>query len=278
MPAEAALKLIAECIKANGGTVAVVKLKSQLGRAYAFVGAKANVAGATIVSTPKVAFSAEKLLALASKVSGITPEWLKKHSPVNPVELGSREFLEHLYHGGEKVIVFTDFQSQGQHLYEVGGEAPADLPEGASEGVWFLVNPVDGDSYPNPRQMNKPSRRSEESVVAWRYLVLENDVAEANAWLSCLVQLPLRIAAIYTSGGKSIHALVRLDAVSKQHWDEERNSIKPIMVPLGADPNAMTAVRLSRLPATLRGERLQELLYLDPSPDGKPIIHRALNR
>jgi len=36
-------------------------------------------------------------------------------------------------------------------------------------------------------------------VTAWRYLVLESDVAEAGQWLNLLVQLPLPIAAIYTS-------------------------------------------------------------------------------
>lgn len=89
------------------------------------------------------------------------------------------------------------------------------------------------------------------------------------------MQLPLKIAAIYTSGGKSIHALVRLDAVSKQHWDQERDVIKPIAVTLGADGSAMTAVRLSRLPSTLRGQISQKLLYLDPCPDGIPIISKV---
>jgi hypothetical protein len=106
-------------------------------------------------------------------------------------------------------------------------------------------------------------------------MVLENDEADESEWLACLVQLPLRIAAIYTSGGKSIHALVRIDAGSKPQWDRERDAIKPVVVTLGADPNAMTAVRLSRLPGTMRGERPQQLLYLDPNPDGSPIIAKA---
>ena len=119
------------------------------------------------------------------------------------------------------------------------------------------------------------SRRSEESITSWRYLVLESDVADSAEWLACLVQLPLKIAAVYTSGGKSIHALVRVDAVSKQHWDAQRDAIKPIVVTLGADPNAMTAVRLSRLPGTMRGDRPQQLLYLDPKPTGVPIISKS---
>ena len=102
--------------------------------------------------------------------------------------------------------------------------------------------------------------------------MLENDTADSRDWLACLAQLPLRIAAIYTSGGKSIHALVRLDAKSKADWDAQRDRIKPVVVILGADPGALTAVRLTRLPGTLRGDRPQRLLYLNPEPDGTPII------
>ena len=108
-------------------------------------------------------------------------------------------------------------------------------------------------------------------MTSWRYLVLENDEADQKEWLACLVQLPLKIVAIYTSGGKSIHALVRLDAVSKQDWDLQRDQMRPIVVTLGADNGSLTAVRLSRLPATMRGDKQQELLYLNPKATAKPI-------
>ena len=51
------------------------------------------------------------------------------------------------------------------------------LPAGP-DGVWFLPQPVDGEFHPNPRQEDKPSRRSEESIVDWRFAVLESDEAE----------------------------------------------------------------------------------------------------
>lgn len=75
--------------------------------------------------------------------------------------------------------------------------------------------------------------------------------------------------------GKSIHALVRLDAASKVEWDSIRDKFKPIVVTLGADENALTAVRLTRLPGAMRGDRPQELFYLDPGADGTPIITRT---
>jgi hypothetical protein len=146
-----------------------------------------------------------------------------------------------------------------------------DFPAGA-DGVWFLAQPVDGEYHCNPRLGGKPSRRSEESVTAWRYAVLESDKAEPDEWLRCLIQLPLRIASVCESGGRSIHALVRLDAESKEDWDAKVRAVKPVLVTLGADPGALSAIRLTRLPQAERGERIQRLLYLNPAPDGTPIL------
>ena len=80
------------------------------------------------------------------------------------------------------------------------------------------------------------------------------------------------IACICESGGRSIHALVRVDADSKASWDALIQKVKPALVTLGADPGALSAVRLTRLPQARRGERVQRLLYLNPAPDGTPIV------
>lgn len=270
---DAAVEVVMTSIKGTGGTFTPLKLKSQVRRAYAHVGTPGDATNA-IVRPSQAVFAPEKLKALAAKVAGIDAGWLAQQSPVSPVGVTSGQFLDHLYLPGEKIVVFTTFESQGQFLYTVGAIENSP-PAGGSDGVWFLVNPVDGEYHPNPRQENKQSRRSEESVTDWRYMVLESDEADANDWLACLVQLPLRIAAIYTSGGKSIHALVRIDAESKPQWDQERDAIKPVVVTLGADAGAMTAVRLSRLPGTMRGEKPQQILYLNPTPDGSPIISKV---
>ena len=151
----------------------------------------------------------------------------------------------------------------------------ADFPAGP-DGVWFLPQPVDGEYHPNPRSEGKLSRRSEESVTAWRYAVLESDKAAPEDWLRCLIQMPLRIVSICESGGRSIHALVRIDAASKEDWDAKVGAIKPVLVTLGADPGALSAVRLTRLPQAQRGERVQRLLYLNPAADGTPILRQNL--
>ena len=227
---------------------------------------------------PKPAFCPMVLKRVAAKAAGVRDvvAFIKERSPVGVEGLTCAGFLRRLYPkgSGEKVLVFSRMQSQGQLVWKADAcdlVLDEDFPAG-SDGVWFLAQPVDGEFHNNPRLGGKPSRRSEESVIAWRYAVLESDEAEADDWLRCLIQLPLRIASICESGGRSIHALVRLDAESKQDWDTKVRAIRPVLVTLGADPGALSAVRLTRLPQAKRGERVQRLLYLNPAPDGTPII------
>jgi len=244
------------------------------------LGAKANSNNLTPTKwlappPPKPKFQKDVLKRVAKVGSAITDavSFLAQVSPISVASLDSADVLRHLYpHGtGEKVLVFNDMKSQGQLLWEADSNPMQEhLPTGA-DGVWFLPQPVCGEYYPNPRLGGKMSRRSEEAVTAWRYAVLESDEADADDWLRCLVQMPLPIASICESGGRSVHALVRVDAASKADWDYLMGKIKPVLITLGADPGTLTAIRLSRLPQAMRGERRQGLLYLNPQPSAKPI-------
>ena len=219
---------------------------------------------------------------VASNVAAIKDvvRLLSERSPVAVDRQDSASVLRHLYArgSGEKILIFTDMKSQGQFLWEADRSdfiQQRHLPAG-NDGVWFLPQPVSGGFFPNPRSDGNLSRRSEEAVLAFRYAVLESDEADADDWLRCLVQMPLRIACICESGKRSIHALVRLDAASKADWDRLMAPLKPVLITLGADRGALSAVRLSRLPQAMRGERCQRLLYLNPQPTGQPIFQQAM--
>ncbi len=236
-------------------------------------------------------------------------EWLAARSPVAvpPAErqgpATAADFLEALYRPGERVLVFVREYSQADFLFEIGrgcfrlAEAPgvravpSPLPDGGPFGVWFLTAPVVGDWRPNPNNRDeigrvRLGRRHGDCVTRWPFLVLENDEAAPEAWLRALVQLPLPLAAAYTSGGRSIHALVAVDAASKAEFDLLRDALLPVVCPLGADAAAMSGVRLSRLPGCLRhgkrdaagrlerypAPRLQRLLWLNPEAPAKPIL------
>jgi hypothetical protein len=209
-------------------------------------------------------------------------DFLRDRSPVDVRGLGAEEFLRTLYGPGEWVIVFTDWKSQGNFLFspEKGsfrmspdrGVRPvrSALPKGGPEGVWFLVQPVTG-RWEISRASGKYSRRSEGNVTGWRYFVLESDVLDEGTWLRVVANLKLPIAAVYTSGGRSVHVLVRYKVDCKAAWDAVRNVLRQVVCPLGADPAALSAVRLSRLPGCMRGDRRQELLYLDGNPNSGEI-------
>jgi hypothetical protein len=204
----------------------------------------------------KAVFVPEILRRVAALTPNVDAAFVKERSPLCPETQTPASFLHRLYRPGECVVVLERRDSQGVIVERT--EPPYDagcldyLVNGRQNGVLFLFNPVDGRFHPNPREGGKPSCRSEEAVVAWRYLLLESDEATAREWLAALVQMPLRIAAIYSSGRRSIHALVQVDASSKAEWDEMAAQLKPYIMVLGGDHKAMKAVQLSRLPGCYR--------------------------
>lgn len=146
--------------------------------------------------------------------------------------------------------------------------------------VWFLNNPVTGDPHFDARLAHGQSYRCIETVSSWRYIVLETDVAPAALWLALLATAPVRIAAIYHSGGRGYHALVRIDAASKLEADDLVEIYRREYVPLGACKGTLSAFRLSRLPNCHRGQtgQLQKLIYLTSNPTGTPIKDQPVLR
>ena len=294
------------------------KLRSLIGKAESAGGSSSAPILGNVSPAPqaprkakRVPYDPAKLESFAAKCPfPITPEWLAARSPV-PIpqdqDSGTAElFLSSLYKHGERVLVFTREFSQGDFLWTPGSGSyrladqpgvkavPSPLPAGGPMGCWFLAQPVSGKWAVNSNNRDEAGnarmgRRHGACVQSFRFMVIESDEAPENLWLRALVQLPLPIVAAYTSGGRSVHALARVDARSKEEWDSLRDDLLPILAPLGADPAALTAVRLTRLPGVLRhgsrgkdgkvkafpSPRLQRLLWLDPQATVKPILHRS---
>lgn len=212
----------------------------------------------------------------------VDENFFMERSPVDVRGLAPGGFLEAVFRPGDRILIFTSFYSQGEYLWAVGKggyrlasregtkAVPSKLPtDGGKDGIWFLSNPVDGLWHDNPRRMNdgapRRSRRSEEAVTSWRYMVIESDDAPADLWLRFLAAAQISIAAIYSSGKRSWHALLRVDQPDKPSFDAFLHaSAKRILPRFGADPGAMTPVRLTRLPSCTRGGREQKLIYLNP--------------
>jgi hypothetical protein len=120
------------------------------------------------------------------------------------------------------------------------------------------------------------------NVTSFRFLLLESDVADKAHWLSMLAQLPLPIVSITDSGGKSVHALVRINAQNKAEWltkvfGEPYGPLIRHLGLYGVDSAAIKALQLTRLPGVHRGKQFQDLLYLNLEPDGSPITNPKTN-
>ena len=235
------------------------------------------------IPTTELRFDLSKLKAVADNVPARNwRHWLWERSPKLPQAMNAFSFLAHLYRPGELVHVFDKFDGmEGKTpLLTLQITSPMDcrvsqrIREGGrfGKGIWFLCNPVDGQWHDtgDRDEKNKPrfSCRNHQAITSWRYAVLESDQAPEGMWLAFIAQLPLRIAAIYRSGGRSVHSLIRLDAPSKAAWDSLVCPVKRSLKVLGADPACLTAVRLTRLPQCWRPHKngFQQLLYLCPDP------------
>jgi hypothetical protein len=247
------------------------------------------VNGRSKPKAPEPRYDPQKLERIANRIDvAVTPEWLEDRSRLTCWNRTPAGFLHALYEPGEKIVVFDVFKSQGcdvwEHPGETGNLTSLNHLQKDCFGAWFLAAPVTGewielDRLKSEHNPTGRTRRAEENVTAFRYAVIESDKAPKDLWLRALVQLPLPIASITDSGDCSIHALIRVDASDKDEWDRiVRKELAPLIVPIGADIGAMTAIRLTRLPNCIRGQtgRLQQLLYLDPDPDSEPIIDKPL--
>jgi hypothetical protein len=187
-------------------------------------------------------------------------------SPVPVAEVTTSEFLRRLYPKQVNAI-FTDPQSQGKLVWNE--KIPEDAVNAAvnnnTAGAWIMVNPIEGPLKPIPR-LGKKSRRAEENLTAYEYLLVESDAVEMELWLRVLSKLDLPIVSVTTSGSKSAHALVRVSQKDRDGYLLKASEIADLVVPLGADPAAMSAVRLTRVPGCVRKDtgKPQQLIYFNP--------------
>ena len=200
-------------------------------------------------------------------------QFLAVRSPVEPSTVSLHDFFWGLYEPGETVLLFHNQLGKGWR-YRVGGNTNLDDFQAGEAGAWFLANPVTGQNLFNPRAQ-KLSRRSKENVTSFRYALVESDRMPFAQWTGILAQLPLPIVSVTHSAGKSLHALVRVDAASEAEYEEVCQKLRSTLVPLGIDEAALTSVRLTRLPGFQRGGQEQKLLFLNSAADGTPIQNLA---
>lgn len=117
-------------------------------------------------------------------------------------------------------------------------------------GAWIRFNPMNGEGVNNS------------NVAAYRFALVESDTMPMDAQYRMYRKLNLPIAAMVTSGGKSIHAIVHIDADNAAEYRERTELLYTILENHGMviDTQNKNPSRLSRLPGCVRGEKIQSLV------------------
>jgi len=140
----------------------------------------------------------------------------------------------------------------------------------------IIPNPLTGRQH--AKADGGLSYRCDNAVKDFRFAMAEFDSLSRDDQLAFWAAVPLPVAALIDSGGKSIHAWIQMPAGIRTaaDWElqVERNLYQQLLIPLGVDPACRNEARLSRFPGHYRSEKgaFQRLLYLNPEPLPRPII------
>jgi hypothetical protein len=147
-------------------------------------------------------------------------------------------------------------------------------------GCWCRINPV------SQRGSGTNGAHCDNDVQDYRFLLVESDDLPPDLQLSFFLKLELPVVALISSGGRSIHCIVKLDAPSAEEFKRLADHILGRLARFGIDQKNRNPSRYSRLPGaqrvigaqTLLGEDSgqQRLLYFNHQP--KPFDRKAFDR
>ena len=116
-------------------------------------------------------------------------------------------------------------------------------------GAWIRFNPVDGAGVKN------------ENVTRFRYALVESDTLPIAEQDVLFRKLELPIAALVHSGGKSLHAIVHIDAENYEEYRKRVDFLYDFLEKNGVtiDRQNRNPSRLSRMPGVTRNGNRQYL-------------------
>ena len=117
-------------------------------------------------------------------------------------------------------------------------------------GAWIRFNPLDGRGVKN------------ENVAAYRFALVESDSTHLGEQNAIIRELELPGACLVFSGGKSLHAIVRIDADSYEEYRRRVDYLYAVCEKNGlkVDKQNRNPSRLSRLPGAVRNGHKQFLV------------------
>lgn len=217
----------------------------------------------------------DELTTGSSRTEGqlVDPRWVESHDLALPEQWDPvdqlRRYLQALFEQDEHVAYVTESfmaddrrrptrgcwdRTAGQLIAELdtcGGDIGKVVGDCDPEvGAWICFNPVDGTG------------RKDANITAYRYALVECDNMDLGRQQAIIKQLELPCAALVYSGGKSVHAIVKVDAPD---YTEYRKRVDYLYAAcqkngLTLDQQNRNPSRLSRMPGILRGSQRQTLL------------------
>lgn len=117
-------------------------------------------------------------------------------------------------------------------------------------GAWIRFNPLDGKGVKN------------ENVTGYRYALVESDTLAVGKQLALIKELELPVAALVYSGGKSVHAIVKIEADTYDEYRKRVNYLYDVCKKngLAIDQQNRNPSRLSRMPGVIRNGHKQFLI------------------
>lgn len=117
-------------------------------------------------------------------------------------------------------------------------------------GAWIRFNPLDGKGCKN------------ENVTEFRYALVESDILELEKQNAIIRELELPVACLVHSGGKSLHAIVRVEAADYNEYRKRVDYLYSVCQKNGlkVDTQNKNPSRLSRMPGIERRGRKQFLV------------------
>lgn len=182
------------------------------------------------------------------------------------------KYIEILFEASENVGYVTDsWEKEGKYLPTKGcwdrtageliqqlnqckGDIGAVLGDYKSEvGAWIRFNPLDGHGVKN------------ENVTEFKYALVESDDMDIDQQNAIIRQLELPVSCLVHSGGKSLHAIVKVDAAD---YDEYRKRVDYLYTVcrkngLKIDSQNRNPSRLSRMPGVMRNGHKQFLVDIN---------------
>jgi len=186
-----------------------------------------------------------------------------------PIPDGTRALLRAAFESGEGIrIVSAKLNDEGKEIPD--GDGPClsreewfrklDAKAGDPNRIWKSADKAGIYIAINPLKIGGSK---DADVTAFRHALVEFDsISPVEQWL-LYQKSRLPCTAVISSGGKSVHAWVKVDAKDRREYDERVAAIYSHFAAYGLDAKNKNPSRLSRLPNCVRFKARQELLALN---------------